>query len=616
MNAIETPITIIIADLSQSDSIDDCLNNLNSWFPKKILVSNDLHTKNRLKNDLTPSFIFHKSKSIFQMWKQGLAASKTQWNLLITSNEIITGHLKNSIENQIKTKPTTEKLFRIKKKVVFLKKVLKYPLEWPAEFPSCLLFTQQKDNFILTSKPLKQTSFLTGELIQFNSPSIEDAIKEISRLAEIEADRIFSLTSPSKLTTLTIKTILKFPYHFFHSLILKKGFKEGFEGITFSIMRSMISPLALFRYFEKYFRNGKRIEAKLSSLKSILIIKVRGAGDLIITTPFIRNIKNLLPHAKIHVLVTEGCSSLLDNNPYIESVTKIGHDCNKNAFKEILPKLKRLKISLAINLDSASRTTRLLKKIPAKFKINRSYFFRDKNTDALIGFTNTSSSIIEREFDILRAVGLEPKDKHTEVFLSDKEINNAKNFFLENGFSHNKKIVIVSPTGSIEMRDWGVKKFSLLCQNLTADSDIQVIINATQKEIPKIKAITTLSPKAHIFSGSLRELLGIINESDLLIGNDSGPAHFSVALNIPTIILNGSSVSSFYRDPDLIQNSHYIFNKDVPCRDLLHTQCFSNLNPVTRMPHCDEMICLDFSVEEVTNKARSILSIKKTQDKH
>ena len=460
MNGLKIPITIIIADYSQSDSIIDCFKNLNSWFPKKILVSNDLHAKNRLKDETSLNFIFHKSQSIYQMWEQGLAESKTQWNLLITSNEIVTGRLKRSIEDQIKNKPAIERLFKLKKKVVFLKKILKYPLEWPNELPSSLIFIPKKNSFILANETLKQDSFLSGELILFNSPTIEDSIKEIFRLAEIEADRVFYLPNRPKLTSLIIKTPLKFIYEFFYGLILKKGFKEGYEGIVFSILRSMIPPLAALRYFEKYYRSGKRIEGELSSIKNILVIKVRGAGDLIITTPFLRNLKILLPHTKVHALVTEGCAPLLDNNPYIQSIAKIGHGCNKKETKKILPELKQLKIDLAINLDSASRTTRLLKKIPSKIKINRSYFFRDKNTDALIGFTDTFRSAIERELDILRAIGLNPQDKHTEIFLSDKEIKWAKNFFTENGFSHNKKTVIVATSSSIEMRDWGIKNFS------------------------------------------------------------------------------------------------------------------------------------------------------------
>ena len=113
------------------------------------------------------------------------------------------------------------------------------------------------------------------------------------------------------------------------------------------------------------------------------------------------------------------------------------------------------------------------------------------------------------------------------------------------------------------------------------------------------------------FSGSLRELLSLINECDLFIGNDSGPSQFSVALNIPTISLNGPSVSSLYRDPDLVRGKHYTFNKEVFCRDIFHIQCMSKIDPVTNQPTGDSMICLDFTIEEVAAKASELLDVSR-----
>ena len=124
----EIPLTIIIADYSQQDSIADCLGNLNSWSPPRIIVSNNSHLSDQLRDDFASKFVLHKSNSIYQLWKRGLKESKTTWNLLITSNEIVAGQLKRSIENNIKYLPTTKELYKLKKKVIFLKKVLKYPL--------------------------------------------------------------------------------------------------------------------------------------------------------------------------------------------------------------------------------------------------------------------------------------------------------------------------------------------------------------------------------------------------------------------------------------------------------------------------------------------------------
>jgi ADP-heptose:LPS heptosyltransferase len=268
-----------------------------------------------------------------------------------------------------------------------------------------------------------------------------------------------------------------------------------------------------------------------------------------------------------------------------------------------------LEIDLVVNLQSTKFSTKLLKKIKSRWKVNRSYFFQDKNTDALIGFTDTYRSAIERDLDVLRSVGLNPVDKNTEVFLEKNEIEWAKKFFSINGLSGESKTVMIHPCSSLKIRSWGLENFARLCQDLILKANCQIIVNSSFEELESVQPIKNLAPEVCFFSGSLRELLSLINECDLFIGNDSGPSQFSVALNIPTITLNGPSVSSLYRDPDLVRGKHYTFNKEVFCRDIFHTQCMSKIDPVTNQPDCDSMICLDFTIEEVAAKAIELLHV-------
>jgi len=606
----EIPLTLIIADYSQRESIADCLDNLNSWSPPKIIVSNNSHFKDPLCDDSTSKFILYKSNSIYQLWKRGLKESKTQWNLLITSNEIVTGQLKKSIENHVKNIPTIEKLYKLKKKVIFLKKVLKYPLEWPAEFPSCLIFAPQAGNLPFDPGSYHSNPCLLGKLIHFSELTLADSIQEVARLAEIEADRLCRASGSPNLATLTIKTIWKSGYDFFNNLVLKNGFRERYEGIVFSVLGSAVPILGLLGYIEKYLRGGKKIADNLTSIHNILVIKLGGAGDVILATPILRNLKKLLPNAHIHVLVLREVTSLLKNNPYVDSITYLDFDSDKKTINKISRRFKNHNIDLAINLQSTNFSSKVLKRVPARWKINRSYYYRDKNTNVLVGFTNTFRSVIERDLDILRSIGLKPIDKHTEVFLTTSEIDWAKSFFSSNGLSQWKKTLMVHPCSSLKIRNWGIEKFALLCRNLIVGGDIQIIINCSPQETDSILPIKTLAPEVRVFSGSLRELLGLINESDLFIGNDSGPSQFSAALGVPTITMNGPSTSSFFRDPDLFRNPHFTFNKDVLCRDFFHTQCMSIIDPTTNHPSCDEMTCLDFSVDEVTDKARELLKKK------
>ncbi|MDP6477987.1 MAG: glycosyltransferase family 9 protein, partial [Nitrospinaceae bacterium] len=308
-------------------------------------------------------------------------------------------------------------------------------------------------------------------------------------------------------------------------------------------------------------------------------------------------------------LVLKDVASLLDNNPYIDSTTLINFDDSAQEIVKIADSFNQYNIDLTINLQSTNFSTKVLKKISSRWKINRSYYFRDKFTDVLVGFANTYRSVIDRDLDILRSIGLEPVDKFTEVFPAEDEVAWAKRFFSENGLSRDKKTVIVHPCSSLAIRSWGIEKFALVCKNLISEDHCQIIINCSPKELDSVAPINNLAPEVCVFSGSLRELLALINEADLFVGNDSGPSQFSAALNIPTITMNGPSTSSIYRDPDLFQGQHYTFNKEVHCRDLFHSQCMLKTDPVTNHPVCDEMICLDFTVEEVTLKAQELLKL-------
>ncbi len=601
------PITIIIADYASQTSITDCLKNISSWSPRKVIVSNNPKLKEQLPELTTSELIFFDSKSSYQLWKKGINESKTQWNLLITSDEIVTGQLKNSIENQVKNSPDTEELFNIRKKVIFFKKVLKYPLLWSDEFPSSLIFIPDLKNFTLKLGVYKTNSYLGGEIARFGKCSLSESVSEVLRLADIQAEKLFQSPENKNLVVLIFKSFFKAGLEFFVNLVSKKGFHEGYEGIVFSLLGSTIPLFTLLRYYEKYFREGKIIANNLDKIKNILIIKLGGTGDVILATPVIRNFKKIIPQANIHVLVLNGAESLLNNNPYIDSTTTINFDAKTQEIKEISNMLKSRKIDLAINLQSTNFSGKVLGRVSSRWKINRSYFFRDKNTDVLVGFTNTYRSVIERDLDVLRSIGLNPVDKNTEVFLGQNEIEWAKEFFSLNGLSSKNKIVTIHPCSSLEIRSWGIDNFAFLCKKIISEINCQIIINCSSKELETVQPIKRLVPEVCLFSGSLRELLSIVNESDLFIGNDSGPSHLSVALDVPTITLNGPSTSSFFRDPDLFRGKHYTFNKEVHCRDLFHTQCMSKIDPTTNHPICDSMICLDFSVDEVAAKALEFL---------
>ena len=63
----DTPLTLIIADVSSQAPITDCLKNVHSWFPRKIIVSNNSKLKDQLPEGIVPELFYYESKSIYEL---------------------------------------------------------------------------------------------------------------------------------------------------------------------------------------------------------------------------------------------------------------------------------------------------------------------------------------------------------------------------------------------------------------------------------------------------------------------------------------------------------------------------------------------------------------------
>jgi ADP-heptose:LPS heptosyltransferase len=77
----------------------------------------------------------------------------------------------------------------------------------------------------------------------------------------------------------------------------------------------------------------------LHTLHNILIIRLSSIGDIILTTPLLRCVRNAFPDATITFVVKKQYAELLSSSPHIDHLIAFDH---KKGFSE----LKKLKIEL------------------------------------------------------------------------------------------------------------------------------------------------------------------------------------------------------------------------------------------------------------------------------
>src|SRR6516164_10305089 len=60
-----------------------------------------------------------------------------------------------------------------------------------------------------------------------------------------------------------------------------------------------------------------------SSVRKVLVIRLRSIGDTVLTTPSLFSLRRFLPEAQIHILLEDWVAPLLERSPLVDRVVKM-----------------------------------------------------------------------------------------------------------------------------------------------------------------------------------------------------------------------------------------------------------------------------------------------------
>ncbi|WP_192823552.1 glycosyltransferase family 9 protein [Rufibacter sp. LB8] len=98
-------------------------------------------------------------------------------------------------------------------------------------------------------------------------------------------------------------------------------------------------------------------------MKKILIIRFSSIGDIVLTTPVIRCVKEQVPGVEVHFCTKAAFRNIISSNPYVDKVF-----CLEKSLKDLLAQLKAENYDLVLDLHNNLRT-RILKSrlgVPAR----------------------------------------------------------------------------------------------------------------------------------------------------------------------------------------------------------------------------------------------------------
>jgi ADP-heptose:LPS heptosyltransferase len=173
-------------------------------------------------------------------------------------------------------------------------------------------------------------------------------------------------------------------------------------------------------------------------------------------------------------------------------------------------------------------------------------------------------------------------------------------------------LILINPNSSdiFPLRRWPIENFAQLCQQLLdVMPSCWLVITGVASEAKDARYIIdrVQSPCLIDFTSktTFRELLALYSLANVMVTNDSGPAHFASLLELPTVALFGPESPRLYSP---MGNKHIDLYADFAC-----SPCVSVYN--AKKSPCQENRCLkEISVDQVLKETLALMHREKLKE--
>lgn len=154
----------------------------------------------------------------------------------------------------------------------------------------------------------------------------------------------------------------------------------------------------------------------------ILIIRLSSIGDIVLTTPIIRCLKNQIPNVELHYITKNMFKEIVENNKYIDKVYAFDDD-----FDAVLQQLKSENYDAIIDLHSNIRSYQIQRYLKVKrvFRYSKQRFKRWLQIQFKLKLLQ--SHIVDRYFTAVRKLNVINDGNGLDFFIPENEdINISK----------------------------------------------------------------------------------------------------------------------------------------------------------------------------------------------
>jgi len=322
-------------------------------------------------------------------------------------------------------------------------------------------------------------------------------------------------------------------------------------------------------------------------IQRILIIRFSSIGDIVLTTPIIRNLKKKYPEAELHFLIKKNFRTVIAGNPHIDVIHELDQDLNA-----VIHQLRNIHFDYVIDLQKNFRSARVRRAIAA-----RSFTFPKLNIQKwlYVNFkwnTLPDKSIVKRYFKAVEPLGVKNDGAGLDYDIAEEKATKQDDIPM----GHWVGFVGCVIGGSFATKKFPIEKWSVLLPLIPYP--IILLGGPEDREAGNLIA-AGMEGKVYNACGkfNLTESAHLVKRAKVIVSNDTGLMHIAAAWQKPIVSLWGNTTPwlgmfPYYGYNDISHTvapqSVIIENNNLSCRPCSkigyytcpkkHFRCMNDLN--------------------------------------
>jgi lipopolysaccharide heptosyltransferase II len=289
--------------------------------------------------------------------------------------------------------------------------------------------------------------------------------------------------------------------------------------------------------------------------KNIVVRGTNWVGDAMMTVPALREIRRLFPEAHITLATRPWAKGLFSGAEFIDEL-QVHEGSGLRSVVQQVREWRKQSFDLAVLFPNSLETALVASLARVPLRIGYATDGRQALLTHALELPEWRSVKHEVFYYLQIVAELEWLIKHEQTFLNrqpDCSLNissgrqaAARDFLRSHGVrsSNDGRVLIALCPGSINSRAkrWPAERYAELGDRLIEELQAEVILIGSAAEVDVSDAVSRQMRKQPVVltgQTDLAQLVAILSQVDLLVTNDTGPAHIASALGRPTLVIFG-----------------------------------------------------------------------------